>query len=97
MSHEKRVAAGKFRENFERMVAELEVVAATGDPTAQYDLSILEFDLAMERRSWDHFNRAESLTRSAAEAGLPAAVDSLANWEALRNAFQRRLQGESAA
>jgi hypothetical protein len=79
------------------MVANLEPTAASDDPQAQYDLSVLYRDLARRQLSWEHFEKAESLTLAAAAAGLPAAVDSLGNWDTLRYAFTRFIERSTAA
>lgn len=89
--------AGDMNKDIEQMMADLEPLANGGDPQAQYNLSVLYHDLARRNLSWVHFERAESLTRSSAGAGLPAAVQALGNWDTLRHAFTRHIERSTAA
>lgn len=89
--------AGRMTSDIEQMVADLEPTADRGNPQAQYDLSILYHDLVRRQLSWTHFDRAEALTRSAAEAGLPAAIQALAGWPTLRYAFSRHVERSKSA
>ena len=89
--------ACEMNKDIERMIVDLESVAVGGDPQAQYDLSVLYRELARRQLSWAHFEKAESLTRAAAAAGLPTAVDALGHWDTLRNAFTRVIERGTAS
>ena len=88
---------GDFEKEFAKWIVDLEPAAESGDPKAQYDLSTLYRDLAMRRYSWEDFRKANSLMRASATSGFPAAIEALRDWEALGDAFTRRVQRASAA
>ena len=86
-----------FENEIEKMMADLESRTAVGDAEALYDLSVLQYDLAVRRPSPEHFAKAEDLLRKATAAGLANATKRLSDWEVLRYAFQQRLARASDA